>query len=893
MNPLLQQFIQEARDLLQDIGTRLLELETQPDSSELMTELFRYVHTLKGNSGLFEFPEMTRVLHAGEDLMDAVREGQVRYSQALADCLLDAMDFVLQLIDEIEHTGTSASLHASTSDELARSLRALIPPAAPTEDTPATPTADRPELPVLDLAQVPESCRLAAWHATEAGLPLFLIAYRPDENCFYQGEDPFHQARQIPEQLFGTAKARQEWPRLAELDCYRCQLDFHILTTATRQTITEHFRYTPEHIRVTEVEPLHLIIPQGHPNGGPVYGDFVSEALELLDSGDREGLEISARTLLELSAPELWLSSDLRWILAVLETRPDDVAVLRRLIVALDTLTCPDFTDLTPTQEDAAPPPEPTPQTANREQIEQVLAIQRDILALPDQGEWLSGRLKSVATTVKACLQHLGEATDALDATLALSLHTHSAQPLRHWLNVRLEGGVEETETETETKPEAQMETGTGLTEALPEEEALPEMDDFTGFDVTPHLPQEPRINTLREDHANSKVLKVESAKIDRLMSLIGEMIVAKNSLPYLANRAENQYGVRELSRDIKTQYAVINRIAEEMQDAIMQVRMMPISFIFKRFPRLVRDLARKLGKEVDLILEGEDTEADKNIVESLAEPLIHILRNSMDHGLESPAERMAAGKPRTGRLLIRAAQESDRVLIEITDDGRGIDPSVIKRKAYEKGLIDETQLELISDQDAIDLIFTAGFSTAEYVTDLSGRGVGMDVVHNAIDKAGGTVALSSQIGKGTALRLSLPLSMAVTNVMIVESDGQIFGVPMDSIVETLRLPQNAIHTIKHRNTTVLRGRIIPLLALNELLAINAPPLPNADDEIAALVVRVGNEPIGLMVDEFHEVVDVILKPLPGELASLDSYSGSALLGDGSVLMVLNPRALL
>lgn len=888
MNPLLQQFIQEARDLLQDIGTRLLELETQPDSSELMTELFRYVHTLKGNSGLFEFPEMTRVLHAGEDLMDAVREGQVRYSQALADCLLDAMDFVLLLIDEIEDTGTSAGHHASTSDELARSLRALIPPSEPSAEAPTTPTADRPELPVLDLAQVPESCRLAAWHAAEAGLPLILIAYRPDENCFYQGEDPFHQARQIPDLLFGTAKARQEWPRLAELDCYRCQLDFHILTTATRQTITEHFRYTPEHIRVTEVEPLHLIIPQGHPNGGPVYGDFVSEALELLDCGDRDGLEISARTLLELSAPELWLSSDLRWILAVLETRPDDVAVLRRLIVALDTLTCPDFTDLTPTQEDAAPPPEPAAQTANREQIEQVLAIQRDILALPDQGEWLSGRLKSVATTVKACLQHMGEATDALDATLALSLHTHSAQPLHHWLNVRLGGGVQVAEPE----PEAEMNLGMGRAEALPEE-SLPEMDDSTRLDVTPHLPQEPRFQPQREDHANSKVLKVESAKIDRLMSLIGEMVVAKNSLPYLANRAETQYGVRELARDIKAQYAVINRIAEDMQDAIMQVRMMPISFIFKRFPRLVRDLARKLGKEVDLVLEGEDTEADKNIVESLAEPLIHILRNSMDHGLESPAERMAAGKPRTGRLLIRATQESDRVLIEISDDGRGIDPSVIKRKAYEKGLIDETQLELISDQDAIELIFTAGFSTAEHITDLSGRGVGMDVVHNAIDKAGGTVALSSQIGAGTTLRLSLPLSMAVTNVMIIESDGQIFGVPMDAIVETVRLPQNAIHTIKHRSTTVLRGRIIPLLALNELLAINAPPIPNADHEIAALVVRVGNEPIGLMVDEFHEVVDVILKPLPGELASLDSYAGSALLGDGSVLMVLNPRALL
>jgi two-component system chemotaxis sensor kinase CheA len=397
---------------------------------------------------------------------------------------------------------------------------------------------------------------------------------------------------------------------------------------------------------------------------------------------------------------------------------------------------------------------------------------------------------------------------------------------------------------------------------------------------------------TRQEDNPANKVLKVDQAKVDRLMNLIGEMVVAKNSLPYLANRAENQFGVRELARDIKAQYAVINRIAEEMQDAIMQVRMMPVSFVFQRFPRLVRDISRKLGKEVELVLEGEETEADKNIVEALADPLIHIVRNSLDHGLELPEQRAAIGKPRTGKLLIRAAQESDRVMIEIIDDGRGIDPKIIKRKAYERNIIDEHQLERISDQDAINLVFAPGFSTAETVSDLSGRGVGMDVVRSAIDRVGGTVDLQSQTGRGTTLRLSLPMSMAVTNVMIVESDRQIFGVPMDLIVETVRLPKAGIRPIKHQKTTVLRGRIVPLVALNDLLAIPAEPQPNADDELAALVVRVGNEQVGLLVDDFREVVDVILKPLPGELARLACYAGTALLGDGSVLMILNPREL-
>ncbi len=398
----------------------------------------------------------------------------------------------------------------------------------------------------------------------------------------------------------------------------------------------------------------------------------------------------------------------------------------------------------------------------------------------------------------------------------------------------------------------------------------------------------DPKI-TSRHDES-SKVLKVEQSKIDRLMDLIGEIVVAKNALPYLANKAEDIYGSRELAREIKAQYTVINRIVEEMQDSIMQVRMMPVSFIFQRFPRLVRDIARKLAKEVDLQISGEQTEADKNIIESLADPLIHIIRNSLDHGLETPSERLSQGKPAVGVLKITAKQESDRVLIVIADDGRGINPKVIKQKAWEKQLITEEQLEKLSDHEAIQLIFAPGFSTAEAITDLSGRGVGMDVVKNAVQKVGGTVHLQSQFGQGTQLTLSLPLSMAVTNVMVVGSDQQIFGIPMDLIVETVRLPIQAVRHIKQQLTTVLRGRLIPLLSLNQLLGIAKPQQLNDEQEHALLVVKTKGEVLGVLVDDFFEVIDIILKPLPGELSKMPLYAGSALLGDGSVLLILNPQ---
>jgi two-component system chemotaxis sensor kinase CheA len=257
------------------------------------------------------------------------------------------------------------------------------------------------------------------------------------------------------------------------------------------------------------------------------------------------------------------------------------------------------------------------------------------------------------------------------------------------------------------------------------------------------------------------------------------------------------------------------------------------------------------------------------------------------------PEVRKAAGKSSLGTLRISAKQDSGRVVIEIGDDGKGIDPEVIKRKAYEKGLIDEATLERISDHDAINLVFAAGFSTAEVVTDLSGRGVGMDVVRTAVELVNGSIFLESVKGQGTTLRLSLPLSMAVSNVMTVESNFQMFGVPMDMVVETVRVARTSVRTIKKSLATVLRGKVVPLVALNTLLAISAEPRANDDDELAALVVRVGEGTVGLLVDEFHGTADVILKPLTGVLSGLRAYSGSALMGDGSVLIVLNIKELL
>ena len=396
---------------------------------------------------------------------------------------------------------------------------------------------------------------------------------------------------------------------------------------------------------------------------------------------------------------------------------------------------------------------------------------------------------------------------------------------------------------------------------------------------------QKPLDNSEHSTKQANTTLRVDQVRIDTLMDLVGELVVAKNSLPFLAKRAEETYNAKELSKEIKAQYSVINRLAEELQNAMMSVRMVPVSSVFQRFPRLVRDLSRRLGKKIELVMEGEETEADKNVIENLADPLIHLVRNSLDHGIEMPETRIAAGKPETGTLILRAIPMDDQVIIEIIDDGKGIDPNIIKQKAYEKGVIDEEKLDSISDQEAIELIFAAGLSSKEEASDLSGRGVGMDVVRTAVKDAGGSVSLKSEVGKGSTLRLTLPLSMAVAQVMMVEVDQQTYGISMDNIRETVRVPIESIQKIKHSETIILRDKLIPLRRMRQLL--NLPEAEQVEEE-AVLIVSINGEEVGLVIDDFQEGIDIIQKPLEGVMSNFPIYAGATLLGDGRVLLILN-----
>ena len=944
MNALLEQFLSESRDFLQAIGEKLMQLESDPESISLITELFRFVHTLKGNSGLFDFPEMTRVLHASEDLMDAVRNGRVKYSQNLTDQLLDAMDFVGILMDEIESTGSISNNYATNSVALAKSLRELLASTTTESDEHVAPQGieniDQPSVdevleefaaieidnieyipvgfsqPTFDLT---EEVAVALYRHAVEGKSVLWVEYIPEFECFFKGEDPFYLSRQVPAVFWCHSALQKGISSLAEMDVYSSQLVFQFLTISTQEELDDIFRYVPDQINQIEIPALTFVKPEGIQHDNTMDEEFISRTLSFINDGDLARAAQSIRTILELSGPELWSSSVLRWALLIIELEPSNKPVQCALLNVLrthDTIDLVGLMSISVLAVDKATDNDIHENKTSNKAIDDqtlmeafyaVLNTQKNVLSMP-ASPWLGGRMKSVAASLIAVYRaiNLPHEIEHIQVALRASLSENSAQSLLVWLDNVLDDFSEpeskekvipfdvfdENEKNTSTEYSIISESGDIKVTKVLEETQVHHIS-------SQYEQRTEQTNTYfgrraEDAHAMvSKTLKVDQEKIDRLMNLIGEMVVAKNALPYLANRAETVFGVRDLSREIKAQYAVINRVAEEMQDTIMQVRMMPVSFIFQRFPRMVRDISRKLGKEVELVLEGESTEADKNIIEALSDPLIHIVRNSLDHGLESPEVRVAAGKNATGKLLIRATQESDRVLIEIIDDGRGINPNVIKQKAYEKGLIDESALERLNDEEAVNLVFAAGFSTADVISDLSGRGVGMDVVRSAVERINGTVGIESEVGKGTRLYLSLPLSMAVTNVMIIESNEQIFGVPMDMVVETVRVPRAQLSSIKQKQTTVLRGRIVPLLSLNELLALPQEQVPNENDEFATLVVRVHGEHVGIVVDDFRETVDIILKPMSGILGGLGGFSGAALLGDGSVLMVLNPRELI
>jgi two-component system chemotaxis sensor kinase CheA len=493
--------------------------------------------------------------------------------------------------------------------------------------------------------------------------------------------------------------------------------------------------------------------------------------------------------------------------------------------------------------------------------IRVVIEEQRQVLRAANQGDDMIGRIGAVSRAAANALRY-GGLQDLADAIERANVAALSERNAGHLLSALDQTQALLPRASSAVPPDAAVVSGSA--DAQVEEAERPA----------------------------SRALRVDEGKIDALVNLAGELIVAKNGISHLARRLQDELEDRELARAVRREHDAIERLAGEMHAAILQLRMVPLAQVFRSFPRLVRDMSQRLGRKVRLVTNGETTEADKAIVDRLFEPLLHLVRNALDHGIENPEQRRTAGKAEGATVTMRASRAGDRFIIEVIDDGRGIDPAIVRRRARERGVIGDDELAALPDDQVIDLIFSAGFSTAAEVSDISGRGVGMDVVRATVERIGGRASVISRVGAGTTVRLDLPMNIAMSRIMVVSAGGQIFGIPMDAVTETVRLAPDRVSRIKNNDGFVLRDRIVPICSLAELMKLPQARAPGSDARLV-VVTDISGKVIALEIDAIEDRLEVVLKPLQGLLSNARGYAGTTLLGDGRVLLVLDLKEIL
>ncbi len=439
--------------------------------------------------------------------------------------------------------------------------------------------------------------------------------------------------------------------------------------------------------------------------------------------------------------------------------------------------------------------------------------------------------------------------------------------------------------------------------EAKPKQEAEPKQE------VTPtkeppktETPKAPKTETKAKTKADTKenkapsigveqTVRVDVRRLDHLMNLIGELVLGKNRLIRIYSDVEERYDGEKFLEELNQVVSSISAVTTDLQLAVMKTRMQPVGKVFNKFPRMVRDLSRELGKSIELIIEGEETELDKSIVEEIGDPLIHIIRNSCDHGIEPLEERRRLNKPETGKVQLSAYNEGNHIVIKISDDGKGLDPVMLKEKAIEKGVISERDAEGMSDREAFNLIFKPGFSTAKVVSNVSGRGVGMDVVKTNIEKLNGIIEIDSEVGVGTTQKLKIPLTLAIIQALLVGVQEEYYAIPLSSVLETVRISQDEIYTVDGKSVLRLRDEVLSLVRLSDIFKVDAILESNSD--VYVVIIGLADQKIGVIVDYLIGQEEVVIKSLGYYLKNTRGIAGATVRGDGKITLIVDVGAMM
>ncbi|GHR64933.1 chemotaxis protein A [Helicobacter pylori] len=428
--------------------------------------------------------------------------------------------------------------------------------------------------------------------------------------------------------------------------------------------------------------------------------------------------------------------------------------------------------------------------------------------------------------------------------------------------------------------------------EAKPKQEVTPKTE-------TPKAPKTETKTKAKADTEENKApsigveqtVRVDVRRLDHLMNLIGELVLGKNRLIRIYGDVEERYDGEKFLEELNQVVSSISAVTTDLQLAVMKTRMQPVGKVFNKFPRMVRDLSRELGKSIELIIEGEETELDKSIVEEIGDPLIHIIRNSCDHGIEPLEERRRLNKPETGKVQLSAYNEGNHIVIKISDDGKGLDPVMLKEKAIEKGVISEKDAEGMSDREAFNLIFKPGFSTAKVVSNVSGRGVGMDVVKTNIEKLNGIIEIDSEVGVGTTQKLKIPLTLAIIQALLVGVQEEYYAIPLSSVLETVRISQDEIYTVDGKSVLRLRDEVLSLVRLSDIFKVDAILESNSD--VYVVIIGLADQKIGVIVDYLIGQEEVVIKSLGYYLKNTRGIAGATVRGDGKITLIVDVGAMM
>ncbi len=433
--------------------------------------------------------------------------------------------------------------------------------------------------------------------------------------------------------------------------------------------------------------------------------------------------------------------------------------------------------------------------------------------------------------------------------------------------------------------------------EAKPKQEVTPTKE--TSKTETPKAPKTETKAKAKADTEENKApsigveqtVRVDVRRLDHLMNLIGELVLGKNRLIRIYSDVEERYDGEKFLEELNQVVSSISAVTTDLQLAVMKTRMQPVGKVFNKFPRMVRDLSRELGKSIELIVEGEETELDKSIVEEIGDPLIHIIRNSCDHGIEPLEERRRLNKPETGKVQLSAYNEGNHIVIKISDDGKGLDPVMLKEKAIEKGVISERDAEGMSDREAFNLIFKPGFSTAKVVSNVSGRGVGMDVVKTNIEKLNGIIEIDSEVGVGTTQKLKIPLTLAIIQALLVGVQEEYYAIPLSSVLETVRISQDEIYTVDGKSVLRLRDEVLSLVRLSDIFKVDAILESNSD--VYVVIIGLADQKIGVIVDYLIGQEEVVIKSLGYYLKNTRGIAGATVRGDGKITLIVDVGAMM